>query len=151
MMKIHLLLFILSVEFLSAKDIDTFKVITTTQDTLLLTEIITNDRTTLMYFWATWCKSCGTETPKMIELSKEFPNIQFVPISSATTINKVTNYLTKKDYMLNTYIDYSGSIFSKYSVSSTPTIVIIDKENNIRFNGYKSKRFYKKLLKKILS
>ena len=106
MIKIYLLLFILSFGFISGKDLSTSKVITTNQDTLLLTEIINNDKATIMYFWATWCKTCKIETPKIIELSNEFPDVQFIPLSYASTPKSVDNYFLNKDYHLNTYIDY---------------------------------------------
>ena len=151
MIKIYLLLFILPFGFISGKDLGVSKVITTNQDTLLLSEIITNDRATIMYFWATWCETCKRETPKIIDLSKEYPDVQFIPLSYASPANSVIDYFSNKDYNMNTYIDYSGSIFSTFNVSATPTIVIMDKNNKILFNGYKSKRFYKKLLNKLHS
>ena len=55
MIKIYLLLFILPFGFISGKDLGVSKVITINQDTLLLSDIINNERATVMYFWATWC------------------------------------------------------------------------------------------------
>ena len=49
MIKIYLLLFILPFGLISGKDLGVSKVITTNQDTLLLSEIITNDRACLLY------------------------------------------------------------------------------------------------------
>jgi thiol-disulfide isomerase/thioredoxin len=146
-----LLLFILSFGFVSGKDLSASKVITTNQDTLLLSEIINNDKATVMYFWATWCETCKKETPKIIDLSNEFPDVQFIPLSYASPTNSVIDYFLNKDYYLKTYIDYSGTIFNTFDVLSTPTVVIMDKNNKILFNGYKSKRFYKKLLNKLHS
>ena len=151
MIKIYLLLFILPFGFISGKDLGISKVITTNQDTLLLSEIINNERATVMYFWATWCETCKRETPKIIDLGNEYPDVQFIPLSYASPTNSVIDYFSNKDYNMNTYIDYSGSIFSTFNVSATPTIVIMDKNNKILFNGYKSKRFYKKLLNKLHS
>jgi len=148
---IYLLLFILSFGFVSGKDLSASKVITTNQDTLLLSEIINNDKATVMYFWATWCETCKKETPKIIDLSNEFPDVQFIPLSYASPTNSVIDYFLNKDYYLKTYIDYSGTIFNTFDVLSTPTVVIMDKNNKILFNGYKSKRFYKKLLNKLHS
>ena len=151
MIKIYLLLFILPFGLISGKDLGVSRVLTTNQDTLLLSEIIINDRATIMYFWATWCETCKRETPKIIDLSKEYPDVQFIPLLYASPPNSVIDYFSNKDYSMNTYIDYSGSIFSTFNVSATPTIVIMDKNNKILFNGYKSKRFYKKLLNKLHS
>ena len=151
MIKIYLLLFILPFGFISGKDLGVSKVITINQDTLLLSDIINNERATVMYFWATWCETCKRETPKIIDLSKEYPDVQFIPLSYASPPNSIIDYFSNKDYSMNTYIDYSGSIFSTFNVSATPTIVIMDKNNKILFNGYKSKRFYKKLLNKLHS
>ena len=151
MIKIYLLLFILPFGFISGKDLGVSKVITINQDTLLLSDIINNERATVMYFWATWCETCKRETPKIIDLSNEYPDVQFILLSYASPANSVIDYFSNKDYNMNTYIDYSGSIFSTFNVSATPTIVIMDKNNKILFNGYKSKRFYKKLLNKLHS
>ena len=151
MIKIYLLLFILPFGFISGKDLGASKVITINQDTLFLSDIINNERATVMYFWATWCETCKRETPKIIDLSNEYPNVQFIPLSYSSPANSVIDYFSNKDYNMNTYIDYSGSIFSTFNVSATPTIVIMDKNNKILFNGYKSKRFYKKLLNKLHS
>ena len=77
MIKIYLLLFILPCGLISGKDLGVSKVITTNQDTLLLSEIITNDRATIMYFWATWCETCKRETPKIIDFSTFFAKSAF--------------------------------------------------------------------------
>ena len=136
---------------MNGEDVSGHQVITVDQDTLTLANVINKEQPTMLYFWATWSPTCKKETPKMIKLAKEFPGIQFIPLAYTEPAETVKRFLLKKDYDLNTYIDYSGVVFNKFGVRSTPTLVIFDKKNRIIFNGYKSTRFYKKLLKKLSS
>ncbi|MBC8343548.1 MAG: TlpA family protein disulfide reductase [Bacteroidetes bacterium] len=135
--------------FVNGNDFTNQRVITVEQDTITLSSIIQNSQSAMLYFWATWCHVCAKETPKMLKLSDEFPKVQFIPVAYPESPEKMKSFIKKKKYKLNTYIDYSGNVFNKFDVKATPTVVILDQNNEVVFNGYKSVRTYKKLLNKL--
>lgn len=135
--------------FVNGNDLTKQRVITVEQDTITLNSIIQNSQPTMLYFWATWCRVCAKETPKILKLSDELPKIQFIPVAYPESPEKMKSFIKKKKYNLNTFIDYTGNVFNEFSVKATPTVVILDQNNKIVFNGYKSVRTYKKLLKKL--
>ncbi|MFQ6677490.1 MAG: TlpA family protein disulfide reductase [Fidelibacterota bacterium] len=132
-----------------AVDVAKLPVISLSQDTLELHQIINVDQPTFIYLWATWCHVCRKEMPKMIEFFNEQSDVNFIPVAYTVTSDKVNDFLLENDYTLNTFIDYSGEIFREFGVKATPTVVILDQNNGIVFNGYKSIHTYRKLLKRL--
>ncbi len=136
--------------FVNGNDFTKQRVITVEKDTITLNSIMQNSQPKMLYFWATWCHVCAKETPKMLKLSDEFPKVQFIPVAYTESPVKMKSFIQKMKYKLNTYIDFTGDVFNEFAVKATPTVVILDHNNHVVFNGYKSTRTYKKLLNKLI-
>jgi thiol-disulfide isomerase/thioredoxin len=112
----------------------------------------------VMDFWATWCGPCIKQMP---ELEKTYQNykdneqIAFFVLNTfeRDTSNKKAVYFIKQSpHKLPFMLDVNETTSKALDVKSLPTIVIIDKDGNIRFRhfGYeKSERFHKNLCSKI--
>jgi len=132
-----------------AVDVEKLPVLSLNQDTLSFGQVINVNQPTFIYLWATWCHVCRKEMPKMIDFFQEQTDVNIIPIAYTDTPDKVNEFLSENDYNLNTFIDYTGEIFKEFEAKATPTVVILDQNNRMVFNGYKSIRTYKKILKRL--
>jgi len=132
-----------------AVDVEKLPVLSLNQDTLSFGQVINVNQPTFIYLWATWCRVCRKEMPKMIDFFQEQTDVNIIPIAYTDTPDKVNEFLSENDYNLNTFIDYTGEIFKEFEAKATPTVVILDQNNRMVFNGYKSIRTYKKILKRL--
>jgi len=130
-------------------DIQNLQVVDLNQDTLALKQIINPQQPTFIYLWATWCHVCRKELPKMVTFFQEESDINILPIAYPNTTDQVNSFLSEQEYSLNTFIDYTGQIFKEFDAKATPTVVILDPNKQMVFQGYKSIRSYKKILKKL--
>lgn len=84
-------------------------------------------------FWATWCAPCLGEMPYFNELSKAYPNIQFVGLSLDSN-TKVWLDKLKGDSDHGEVLElYSAdpSTRTKWDITGIPRFLLIDKEFNI--------------------
>jgi len=150
-MKKVLIIFCLLFSISRAVDVTNLSVISLNRDTLKLHQIIDNDQPTFIYLWATWCHVCRKDMPKMIRFFEQQSGVRFIPIAYRESSTIVKKFLHENGHQLNTFIDYSGEVFNEFGVESTPTVVIFDRNKHVVFNGYKSIRYYGKILKKLIS
>ena len=85
----------------------------------------------------------------MIRFFEQQSGVRFIPIAYRESSTIVKKFLHENGHQLNTFIDYSGEVFNEFGVESTPTVVILDQNNNIVYNGRKSVRSYKIILYKL--
>ncbi len=107
-----------------------------------------------MNFWATWCPPCIAEMPFINKLYQQIDNkdIVFVMISTDGNLEKVRNFIKKKDFSFPVYL-LDGPLPKEFHSNVIPTTFIISKEGTIvsRHNGmanYDTSRF-KKFLQKL--
>ena len=84
-------------------------------------------------FWATWCLPCLAQKPKFEELSKLYPEIQFVGISIDMDENKWQASMKKspvpehmKEFIADPY-----EAGDAWDIHSIPRFILIDKDFNI--------------------
>lgn len=84
----------------------------------------------LINFWATWCPPCVAELPHIQNLANDYGDkIKIVLVSGENQI-KVSTYLNKKDYKLNSYRSLE-SYPEVLNISSIPRTFLIDKQGKI--------------------
>jgi thiol-disulfide isomerase/thioredoxin len=88
----------------------------------------------LLDFWASWCQPCRRELPGLEKLHHEFGDagLAVVGINVGEDASAVKKFLgeTPLSYPL-VPLDESAELVAKLSVSSFPTIVLIDREGKI--------------------
>lgn len=133
----------------SNKVIPDIPLFTTSGDTVLLDQL-TGKKPVLFYFWATWCKVCAKDMSKVFNLEKDVDGaVKFIGVAWKDTPQEVDNFLKKRDLMITTVIDRHGALFDKLQVKYTPTIIIVNDQREILFQGYGSKRKLRRILNKI--
>jgi len=83
----------------------------------------------LVSYSAAWCGPCRMLTPRLSELSKQYPEFKFVKVD----------------------VDQNKDCVTELGITSVPTIMIYDGQNLIdRSNGAKPDGYYKEFLDKIM-
>ena len=103
--------------------------------------------------WASWCSPCRAEIPTLIELSKQYPDVQFMGI--LTRDNPATAEAFSRRFAIPypTFIDDSLLIGFKGSLpaNAIPSTVLIDKSGNVaaRISGEVTLNSLSKLIREL--
>jgi thiol-disulfide isomerase/thioredoxin len=88
-------------------------------------------------FWATLCKPCVKSIPKLTELSKKYSDsgVSFIGINEDSPRNqaKVKPLANSLGISYPVVFDTDQDIMSSLLVGSFPTLIIMDREENILF------------------
>ncbi len=91
-------------------------------------------------FWATWCKPCLKELPKVEEIANKYKNVTLIAISvdKPKDAVKVKTFVKSNKYKFITIHDTSKDIQKRMNVTQVPRTLIIDPAANIVFDheGY---------------
>lgn len=104
-------------------------------------------------FWAGWCNPCRMSVPDMNELVKEFAGKDLVVLAVGTDTTKaeVENGIKNFGIKYPVVWDRYGRIQDSFQIQSYPTVLIIDKQGNLkhRLVGYSSTQSPAELRKKV--
>ena len=83
--------------------------------------------------WASWCSPCRAEIPTLIELSKQYPDVQFMGILTRDNPATAEAFTRRFAMPYPTFIDDSLLIGFKGSLpaNAIPSTVLIDKSGNV--------------------
>ena len=96
------------------------------------TYILQNDKPLLVYFWATWCPICKFQSPKIQELSKKY---QVITIASQSgTKDEIKKYLKENNLNFPVVDDSYNDFAYRFNIKAYPTILIYDKNKNLKFS-----------------
>lgn len=97
----------------------------------ILSGVDYSKKTTLVYFWGSWCPICKTTSPFVSTLAEQADyNIISVALSSGSDY-EITAYQQEHNYQFNTINDDNGDISSAWGVNVTPSIYIVNTEGII--------------------
>lgn len=101
------------------------------------------DGPVVLNFWATWCRPCRVEMPRLQKVQKELEGrkVYFAAISLDTRRHKskVEAYIEQNQVSLPVYRDPEGTLAKKFKVSAIPTTILLDQEAEIAYKtrGYR--------------
>lgn len=83
--------------------------------------------------WASWCSPCRAEIPTLIELSRQYPQVQFMGILTRDNPVNAEAFARRLAMPYPTYIDDSLLIGFKSTLpaNAIPSTVLIDKNGNV--------------------
>ena len=103
--------------------------------------------------WASWCSPCRAEIPTLIELSKQYPDVQFMGILTRDNPATAEAFARRFAIPYPTFIDDSLLIGFKGSLpaNAIPSTVLIDKNGNVaaRISGEVTLTSLSKLIREL--
>ncbi len=115
------------------------------QDAITGTKISMKDlkgQVVVLDFWATWCRPCVAEMPKMKKLYAKYHDegVQFIGISLDKAEDKggleaLKKYVSEKEIPWPQYYQgnhWSSEFSTSWGINSIPTLFIIDKKGNLK-------------------
>jgi thiol-disulfide isomerase/thioredoxin len=90
----------------------------------------------LLNFWASWCGPCRIEMPVLERLQKEFKAAGLVVLGINDEEPSIAlDYLKKNRLTFRSLVDTDQSVGVLYQVRAIPTVIIVDREGKIAFQG----------------
>jgi len=103
--------------------------------------------------WASWCSPCRAEIPTLIELSRQYPEVQFMGILTRDNPVNAEAFARRLAMPYPTFIDDSLLIGFKATLpaNAIPSTVLIDKSGNVaaRISGEVTLTSLSKLIRKL--
>lgn len=103
----------------------------------------TNDKITVISFWATWCTPCKKELNNIAEIYEEWVeeyNIELVAISidDSRSTAKVKAYINGQDWDYEVLQDANSDLKRSLNFQTVPFTLLIDQKGNIVYKhaGY---------------
>lgn len=95
---------------------------------------------TILNFWATWADTCIQEFPKFKKMYSKFKDkgVLFVGISLDDDIEDLRGFVKQETVDWPQIFDgkrWKGTLPSLYNVQRIPLIVVLDRENKVRYIG----------------
>lgn len=98
-----------------------------------ISEIYKNQSLTLIDFWASWCKPCREQHPKLIDLYKKYKDINFTIVSvSLDKQDSIWKKAIKEDNLEWVQLsDSSGNLGKLLNIRSIPFNLLVENSGNI--------------------
>jgi thiol-disulfide isomerase/thioredoxin len=92
-------------------------------------------RKKIVIFWASWCLPCKIELNRINEAieKKEIEAENVLAISTDNNFSDLDKALSERKYLFQTYIDKDDNFLTKLKITGTPTMVLIDESNVIKW------------------
>lgn len=117
------------------------------------TFIFNPGRVAVVNVWASWCSPCRAEIPTLIELSRQYPEVQFMGILTRDNPVNAEALARRLEMPYPTFIDDSLLIGFKSTLpaNAIPSTVLIDKNGNVaaRISGEVTLASLSKLIRKL--
>lgn len=84
-----------------------------------------------IYFWADWCPICRTIEGTLDSIAEDWPLLSVAMQSGPP--EAVAKVLTERGLDWDTAVDPDGRLSSAFGIRGVPTVLIIDRNNRIRF------------------
>jgi thiol-disulfide isomerase/thioredoxin len=117
------------------------------------TFIFNRGQVAVVNVWASWCSPCRAEIPTLIELSKQYSDVQFMGILTRDNPATAEAFARRLAMPYPTFIDDSLLIGFKGTLpaNAIPSTVLIDKGGNVaaRISGQVTLASLSKLIRKL--
>ena len=89
-------------------------------------------------FWASWCPPCRAETPTLVELAQEYPDVAFVGVNQKDEPSPAKAFVRDFKVPYPSIVDRLGTLAAGWPIAiGLPSTVVLDHEGRIaaRFTG----------------
>lgn len=108
--------------------------------TLALSEVVKNNKLTLVDFWATWCAPCRTQMPNVISIYDQYKDkgLEVVGVSFDKDESRWKEYIKENNIQWKNMSDlkhWQSEAGLLYGVNSIPLVILIDQSGQIVSRG----------------
>ena len=96
----------------------------------------TNQKPTLLVFWATWCPTCKEEIPTLNEWAQKYSGMQIVGIDVQESKEQLQKFLKKQPIQYPILLDEEADIAGQYGLVGIPASVLIAKGGRVIYFGF---------------
>jgi len=89
-------------------------------------------RVVVLNFWATWCGPCVAETPSLLQLHHDLPNLAVVAVSVDEDADAYSRFIASRHVDLITVRDPGEKAAKLFHTSMWPESYILDRQGVIR-------------------
>jgi cytochrome c biogenesis protein CcmG/thiol:disulfide interchange protein DsbE len=97
---------------------------------------VANGKPTLLFFWATWCKSCRQVQPSVASLAAKYDGrVQVIGINvgGLDSVQAVNDYRRRYRITYPLLIDRAGQVADAYHIAAIPTVILLDRQGQVRY------------------
>lgn len=97
--------------------------------------VLPDSKKIVLVFWASWCGPCKVELKRLNQLviSKQIDLDQIVAVSIDERKDSISEVQINSKYEFQIVHDSDGKLSEYYKISGTPTVLLIDETNKIRW------------------
>ncbi|MDQ2949862.1 MAG: redoxin domain-containing protein, partial [Acidobacteriota bacterium] len=89
-------------------------------------------KTVLLDFWATWCGPCRAEIPALNKLHQDNPDLIVLGIDVGEDADIVQKFVIENKITYPILLAGHDGVVNDYAAQALPTVVVIDKDGDIR-------------------
>lgn len=131
---ILILVYIVTLSGLNAQSVYDFQ-LKTPEGVLTKYSDVKGENLTIIDFWATWCKPCVNSIPELVKISDAYydKGVQFIGLSidSPRNLSKIRPFTESVGIKYPVLLDLDQDVLRDFNVSVIPTLVIVDKNDEI--------------------
>jgi peroxiredoxin len=86
----------------------------------------------VLNLWASWCAPCVLETPSLVEMQRQLPNVVVVGISMDENEEAYQRFLNRYHINFTTVRDPSARVNALYGTVQIPETYVIDRSGLVR-------------------
>jgi thiol-disulfide isomerase/thioredoxin len=97
---------------------------------------VAGGKPTLLFFWATWCKSCRKVQPSVAALGEKYRGrVQIIGINvgGMDSVEAVSDYRQRQGITYPLLIDRANQVADAYDIVAIPTVILLDRQGQVRF------------------
>lgn len=87
---------------------------------------------TVVNVWASWCRPCLEELPRLDALRASYPSWRFVGIALDPDANTARGFVSAKKLQMPTLLDPAGSVFASFGLIAVPATYVLDAQGIVR-------------------
>ncbi|KLL12590.1 TlpA disulfide reductase family protein [Protofrankia sp. BMG5.30] len=93
---------------------------------------------TVVNFWASWCAPCRAETPGLVRMAADNPEVAFVGVNEKDNLSAAKAFVRDNDVAYPSIVDRIGTLAARWPVPpGLPSTFVLDREGRLaaRFTG----------------
>ncbi|MGL5691645.1 MAG: thioredoxin-like domain-containing protein [Bacteroidales bacterium] len=119
-------------------------------DTISLSDIVPDNKLTLVDFWATWCAPCRAEIPNIKEIYRDYKSkgLEIVGVSLDKEDTRWKNYVNENELNwvhMSELKHWNSAAGRIYGINSIPHVILIDQKGTIVSRGLHGKALREKI------